>query len=103
MLGDIRDPRLMYLKAGLFVLLGLMAAAGILVEAPRLKVALLLALAVWSFARAYYFAFYVVEHYIDPAYRFDGLWSFARHAIGRARAGAGQADPGCPDGRRPRS
>jgi len=24
----------------------------------------------------YYFAFYVIQHYVDPAYRFSGLWSF---------------------------
>src|SRR5437899_12245421 len=35
-----------------------------------------LALAIWCFCRFYYFAFYVIEHYVDPAYRFSGLWSF---------------------------
>ena len=51
----------------------------ILLECPKWKVAILLALAVWAFARAYYFAFYVIEHYIDPSYRFAGLWSFVRY------------------------
>jgi hypothetical protein len=40
---------------------------------------LLLAIAVWCFARFYYFAFYVIEHYVDPGFRFSGLWSFARY------------------------
>ena len=37
---------------------------------------LLLTISVWCFCRAYYFAFYVIEHYVDPGYRFSGLWSF---------------------------
>ena len=41
----------------------------------------LLAVAVWAFARAYYFAFYVIEHYVDPGYRFSGLISFLRYAL----------------------
>jgi hypothetical protein len=45
----------------------------VLAEAPVLRVLLLLVLAIWSFCRAYYFAFYVLEHYIDPSFRFSGL------------------------------
>src|SRR6478735_550957 len=66
MRGDITNPRVLYVKAGLFVLGGTMAAAVILIDRPSWKLALLLALTVWCFARAYYFAFYVIEHYIDP-------------------------------------
>jgi hypothetical protein len=36
----------------------------------------MIALAVWCFARFYYFAFYVIEHYVDESYKFSGLWSF---------------------------
>ncbi len=32
-------------------------------------------------APAYYFAFYVIEHYVDPGYRFAGLWSFVRYVL----------------------
>jgi hypothetical protein len=80
---DIKNVKLLYLKAGLFVLGGLMASAGILLEAPTLRVAALLAIAIWCFARAYYFVFYVIEHYIDPSYRFAGLWSFVRYIARR--------------------
>ena len=86
-MGDITNPRLLYLKGGLFVLTGLFASVLLLVEAPSLKVAALLAVAIWCFARAYYFAFYVVQHYADPGYRFAGLWSFARYAWARRRQG----------------
>jgi hypothetical protein len=92
-MGDITNPRLLYLKGGLFVVTGILASVLLLLESPSLKVAALLAVAVWCFARAYYFAFYVVEHYVDPGYRFAGLWSFARYAWGRRRLKADQAKP----------
>jgi hypothetical protein len=82
--NDIKNPRLLYAKGALFVLGGVMAAGLILVERPTIKVALLLAIAIWCFARAYYFAFYVIEHYIDPGYKFAGLWAFIRYLC-RAR------------------
>ena len=86
MTRDINNPRLLYFKALLFLLTGLLAAALLVLERPTLKVALLLALAVWCFARAYYFAFYVVQHYADPGYRFAGLIDFARY-VARRRGG----------------
>ena len=72
---DLTSPRLMYLKAALFLVIGLIAATLILLESPTLKIALLLLLAIWAFARAYYFAFYAIQHYIDPTYRYSGLIS----------------------------
>jgi hypothetical protein len=56
-MDDIRSPRLLYLKGLLFLARGCMAATILLLENPSAKVALLLGLAVWAFARAYYFAF----------------------------------------------
>jgi hypothetical protein len=44
---------------------------------------MLLAIAIWAFCRAYYFAFYVVEHYADPNFRFAGLVDFVRYLIRR--------------------
>ena len=75
----------MWLKAGLFVVIGGAAAVLILLQAPSLTIAILLALAVWAFCRAYYFAFYVIEHYVDSRYRFSGLISFARYVMGGKR------------------
>ena len=80
---DITQPRILYLKAGLFVLVGIISCALILLDRPSLKVAALLALAIWSFARAYYFAFYVVEHYIDSRFRYAGLISLLRYVLRR--------------------
>jgi hypothetical protein len=84
-MGDLRDPRLLYLKGFLFVLGGSMAVGLILAEAFSWRIALLLAIAVWCFARAYYFAFYVVEHYIDPGYKFAGLIDFLRYLLRKKR------------------
>jgi len=84
-MANIRSPRLLYLKGGLFLAMGLLASGLVIAEHPSAKVALLLTLAVWAFARAYYFAFYVVEHYVDPSYRFAGLIDFLRYAMSRRR------------------
>ncbi len=86
-MADIKEPRLLYAKGGLFLLGGIMAAGLILVEHPTIKVALLLGIAVWCFARAYYFAFYVVQHYVDPGYKFAGLWSFVCYLLRKRRGG----------------
>lgn len=72
---DLKSPKWIVFKAVLFVLTGLAAAGLLLNEIPTVKAGLLLALVVWCFCRAYYFCFYVVEHYIDPTYKFSGLWS----------------------------
>ena len=80
---EIKNPTILYRKGGLFVLAGLLASTGILLIAPSLRVAALLAIAIWSFARAYYFAFYVIERYIDPGFRFAGLWSLVRYWLKR--------------------
>lgn len=82
-MGDLTNPRLIYLKGFLFLLLGILASALLLSEHPTLKVAVLLAIAIWSFARCYYFAFYVIEHYVDPSYRFAGLGSFFAYLFRR--------------------
>lgn len=85
---DLTDPRWIYAKGLLFVVAGTLSAALLLAEAPSWKVALLLGLTVWCFARSYYFAFYVIQHYVDPGYRFSGLGSFARYLWKQSRVAA---------------
>jgi hypothetical protein len=82
---DIADPRLIKLKGLLFLLLGGVSALLVVIEHPTLKMGLLMVLTIWCFCRAYYFAFYVIERYVDPTYRFSGLWSFACYLAGRQR------------------
>lgn len=82
---DLTNPKLIWLKGILFLALGIASAALLFAEVPTGRVALLLALAVWSFCRAYYFAFYVIGRYVDPSFRFSGLFSFVRYALARHR------------------
>ncbi|MBA3315561.1 MAG: hypothetical protein H0T47_20020 [Planctomycetaceae bacterium] len=84
-MADLKNPKLIYAKGILFLLSGLVAAALILVEHPDLRTAFLLAVAIWCFARAYYFAFYVVERYVDPTFKFSGLGDFAMYVLRRRK------------------
>ncbi len=87
-MADITSPRLLYLKGGLFLLLGALSAGIMVFENPDPRFALLLALAIWAFARAYYFAFYVIEHYVDGTYKFAGLSSFVVYLVRRREEAA---------------
>ncbi|HBJ35053.1 MAG TPA: hypothetical protein DDZ51_09915 [Planctomycetaceae bacterium] len=80
---DIKSPALLYAKGFLMLVVGTLASVLLLVDRFELKNAILLALAVWGFCRAYYFAFYVIQHYIDPQYRFAGLVDFIRYCANR--------------------
>jgi hypothetical protein len=82
-MADIKSPRLLYIKGGLMLVVGLLASGLLIAEHPSLKVVFLLVLAIWGFSRAYYFAFYVIEHYVDPSYKFAGLVDFLKYALGR--------------------
>jgi hypothetical protein len=82
-MADLKNPSLIITKGLLFLGLGLLASTLLLLEAWNIKVLVLLAIAVWAFCRFYYFAFYVIEHYVDPQYRFAGLWSFFRYLLRR--------------------
>jgi hypothetical protein len=91
-LGDIKSPRLIYIKGFLFLFTGLVAGLTLILENANLRDAFLLLVAIWSFCRFYYFAFYVIEHYVDPGYRFAGLGSFFLYLL-RRRSDPGQRPP----------
>jgi hypothetical protein len=82
---DLTDPRWIKFKGVLFLVVGLFASTLLILEVPTLKVALLLVIAIWCFARAYYFAFYVIEKYVDPGFRYSGLWSGVKYLSRRPR------------------
>ena len=77
--GDLRNPRVIFAKGFLFLLLGIFAVVLLLLRSPSWTVAALLAIAIWAFCRFYYFTFYVIEHYVDPQYKFAGLIAFVRY------------------------
>jgi hypothetical protein len=80
-MADIKSPKVIWIKGLLFLAMGFLASGLLLLRAPSITVAMLLGVAVWSFCRFYYFAFYVIEHYVDPSYKFSGLTAFVLYAI----------------------
>jgi len=84
-MGDLKNPRLIYAKGVLFLLSGTIAAVLLIAEHRDARTVFLLTIAIWCFARAYYFAFYVIEHYIDPTFKFAGLGAFAMYLLRRKR------------------
>jgi hypothetical protein len=93
LLRDLTSPFWLYTKAMLFLSIGLVSAGLLLAQSPTLITALLLCLTIWAFCRAYYFAFYVIEHYIDPRFRFAGLGAFMAYMLSsRQRVDDGTQD-----------
>jgi hypothetical protein len=82
---DLSNPFWIKLKGILFLFMGIAAVVLLFLDSPTLKTAVLLAVTIWSFCRFYYFAFYVIEKYVDPNYRFSGLISFVRYVFQRRR------------------
>lgn len=80
---DLTNPAWIKVKGLLFLMIGIAAAILVYIQSPGWKTAALLVVAIWSFCRFYYFAFYVIEKYVDPTYRFSGLMSFAKYLFGR--------------------
>jgi hypothetical protein len=70
---DLSSKDLIVAKGLLFMGLAAGAAALLLLETPSLRMAALLAILVWSSCRFYYFLFYVLQHYVDPNFRYAGL------------------------------
>ena len=83
---DLTSPTWIKVKGLLFLFIGIAASILIFLGDPTWKTAVLLALAIWSFCRFYYFAFYVIEKYVDPNYKFSGLISFVRYIFRRRRS-----------------
>jgi hypothetical protein len=82
---DLTSPAWIKAKGILFLLLGMFSAAVLIAEHLDIRFVLLFSIAVWAFCRFYYFAFYVITHYVDPSYRFSGLGSFAKYLFAQRR------------------
>jgi len=82
---ELTNPRWIIAKGFLFLFLGLLSGALLLLEHLSIKTVVLLAVTVWSFCRFYYFAFYVLERYVDTRYKFSGLLSMMRYVFLRRR------------------
>jgi hypothetical protein len=84
-MADLKNPKWMYAKAVMFLVIGGMTFGLLLLPQTFWPRVLLQLLMIWAFARAYYFVFYVIEHYIDASYRFTGLLDGIRYVAGRRR------------------
>ncbi len=84
-MGALQSSRLIILKGFLFLLSAIVAAGVLLGENFTLRTAFLLFVAMWSACRFYYFAFYVIEKYLDPSFKFSSLHAFALYFFGRRR------------------
>jgi len=78
---DITNPKVLKIKGVLFLLLGVLSGGLLIAHAPEWRVIILLAICVWAFARFYYFAFYVLEHYADRDFRYSGLFDLIRYLL----------------------
>lgn len=90
-MSSVLSKRLIFLKAVLFIVIGVVSGGLILVESPRWQTLGLLLAAIWAFCRAYYFAFYVIEKYVDPSFRFAGLGSALRYLLGGRKKNSDQS------------
>ncbi len=70
---DLTSRRALHLKGWLFLFMGIFAAALLLADTFSLKKFALLAIAIWSFCRFYYFLFYVLENYAGRERRYAGI------------------------------
>ena len=80
---NLTNPNWIKLKGALFLLTGLASALLLVLDDHRWQTVVLLVISIWCFCRFYYFAFYVIQHYVDPGYRFSGLWSFVSYLWSR--------------------
>jgi len=80
---DLSNPFWIKLKGVLFLVIGIVSAVLVFLDNPKWQTAVLLVLAVWSFCRFYYFAFYVIEKYVDSKYKFSGLIDFVKYLFRR--------------------
>jgi hypothetical protein len=74
---DLRSKGWIAAKGVLFCVVALATAGLLLLENPSTRNAVLLGILVWSSCRFYYFLFYVLEKYVDPALRYSGLLALA--------------------------
>ncbi len=77
---DIKSPAVLKLKGALFAFLGCLSGALLLAPTFTWRDLLLLLITVWAFCRAYYFCFYVLEHYAGEG-RYAGLLDLVKRTL----------------------
>ncbi len=51
-MADLKNPKVIWAKGGLFLVLGLISAGLLIAETPSVRVVALLSITVWAFCRA---------------------------------------------------
>jgi hypothetical protein len=78
---DITSKWLLHAKGFLFLVVGLLAAATIYLQAQSLRTILLLIVTIWSFCRFYYYLFYVLEKYIGRDRKYAGILDAVKYLL----------------------
>ena len=80
---DIASKKIIAVKGTLFLLLGILSGTLLILDRPTITTLLLLLITIWSFARFYYFMFYVITNYVDSDYKYSGFISFIRYWLSK--------------------
>jgi len=83
---DLKSKKLIYLKAILFIIILFLSVILNIIEDRVFFRVFSLVLAIWSSARLYYFAFYVIEHYVDADFKFSGIFDFLVYLFRRKKS-----------------
>ena len=94
---DLTSSKWIYTKGILFLLISMISLLLIIIQVPRWDIFALLMLCVWASCRTYYFAFYVIQNYVDPGFRFSGLIDFGRYLLTRNHSTEVDDIPHCKD------
>ena len=84
-MSDLKKPFLIHLKGWLFFAILCVCSGLLIFENPTIRFVVFLGLIIWSAARFYYYLFYVIEKYVDPDYRFSGLYSALKYLLSKKR------------------
>jgi hypothetical protein len=93
---ELQSKKLIVLKGILFMVITLTCSGLIYFYCPKLIVAVLLLILIWASARAYYFLFYVLEKYVDPAFKYSGLLDLLKAIRAHDREGV-KTEPSADD------
>lgn len=80
---DIKSRWLLHAKGFLFLFLGFLAGAMILVDSMNLRTVALLLIAIWGFCRFYYYLFYVLENYAGRERKYAGILDALKYLLTR--------------------
>ncbi|MGB0373218.1 MAG: hypothetical protein ACPGN3_17955 [Opitutales bacterium] len=80
-LSDDLSAKWIYAKGAFFLIILIMSSVILMIEESKPLRFVTICTLVWSSARLYYFMFYVIEKYVDSAYRFSGVMSFIQYLM----------------------